>query len=353
MTVLKSCRFLQSSLLEFAHMPSRIFTTLTVILGFSAMGLGQQAACKDVEIPIGVISASGDIFRGLAAEDFIGHLQKRPVTVKLVTFDDGPRRVLIVVDANKKLPSDSRKAQGEMLRTILDNARPQDTFALISTRGHGPQMKFTADRSAIKLALASENGPENGKEKELGVLDGVMTGMEWFGNPQSGDSIVVMAADMEGNHKTNAKLVARALEEKHIRLFGLALGPVTTKNSVAGETVTNASMGLAYSRPVVGDVTYTTGDDNFFPLTVNSGGLVLGVVNGDSYHNYHLEDPQVLQAVRQKALSISKMISAYYRMQVEPPQLAHPQDWNLAINPEVQKHAPPMFVLYPHQLGPC
>jgi hypothetical protein len=65
----------------------------------------------------------------LAAEDFVGRLQKKPVTVKVVTFDDGPRRVLIVVDV-KKLSSDSCKAQGEMLRTVLDNARPQDTFAL-------------------------------------------------------------------------------------------------------------------------------------------------------------------------------------------------------------------------------
>lgn len=334
-------------------MLTRIFTSLTVILALSTLGLGQQSACKSVEVPIGVISASGDIFRGLAAEDFVGHLQKKPVTVKLVTFDDGPRRVLIVVDVNKKLSSDARKTQGEMLRTILDNARPQDTFALISVHGRGAQVKFTADRSAIKTALGWDNGQDNGKEKELGVLDGVMAGMEWFGTPQSGDSIVVMAADMEGNHKANPKLVARALEEKHIRMFGLALGPVTTKNSVAGETVTNASMGLAYSRPVVGDVTYTTGDDNFFPLTVNSGGMVLGVINGDSYHSYRLEDPQVLQAVRQKALSVSKMISAYYRMQVEPPQLARPEDWSLTMNPEVQKHSPPMFVLYPHQLGPC
>ena len=334
-------------------MLTRILSALSVILGLSTLGLGQQTACKSVEIPIGVISVSGDIFRGLAAEDFVGHLQKKPVTVKLVTFDDGPRRVLIVVDVNKKLSSDARKAQGEMLRTILDNARPQDTFALISAHGRGPQVKFTADRSAIKNALGWDNGADNGKEKELGVLDGVMAGMEWFGTLQSGDSIVVMAADMEGNHKANSKLVARALEEKHIRMFGLALGPVTTKNSVAGETVTNASMGMAYSRPVVGDVSYSTGDDNFFPLTVNSGGMVLGVINGDSYHSYRMEDPQVLQAVRQKALSVSKMISAYYRMQVEPPQLAHPEDWSLTMNPEVQKHAPLMFVLYPHQLGPC
>lgn len=334
-------------------MLSRVFLALSVILGLSTLGLGQQAACTGVEVPIGVISADGDIFRGLAAEDFVGHVQKKPVTVKLVTFDDAPRRVLIVVDMNKKLSPDSRKAQGEMVRVILDNSRPQDTFALISTHGHGPQVKFTADRSAIKTALGWDNTPDNGKEKELGVLDGVMAGMEWFGTPQPGDSIVVMAADMEGNHKANAKLVAHALAEKHIRMFGLALGPVTTKNSVAGETITNASMGMAYSRPAVGYVGYTTGDDNFFPLTVNSGGLVLGVINGDSYHDYHLEDPKVLQAVRQKALSVLKMISSYYRMQVDPPQLARPEDWSLTVNPEVQKHAPPMFVLYPRQLGPC
>ena len=332
-------------------MLSRVLSALSVILGFSTLGLGQQAACKGVEVPIGVISASGDIFRGLAAEDFVSHVQKKPATVKLVTYDDGPRRVLIVVDVNKTLSPGSRKAQGEVVRTILENSRPQDTFALISTHGHGPQVKFTADRSAIRQALGWDNGPDSGKE--LGVLDGVMTGMEWFETPQSGDSIVVIAADMEGNHKTNARLVARALEEKHIRMFGLALGPVTTKSSLAGETVTTASQGLAYSRPLVGDVAVTTGDDNFFPLTVNSGGMVMVVMNGDSRRTYNLEDPHVLQAVRQKALSVSKMISAYYRMQVEPPPLAHPQDWSLTINPEVQKHAPPMFVLYPHQLGPC
>jgi hypothetical protein len=332
-------------------MPSCIFAALSVILAFCSLGLGQQTACKGAEIPIGVISASGDIFRGLAAEDFLGQLQKKPVSVKLVTFDDGPRRILIVVDVNKKLSPDSRKAESEMVRIILENARKEDTFALIPAHGHGPQVKFTADRPAITLALGADGGGKNGKEP--GVLDSVMEGMGWFESPQSGDAIVVMAADMEGNHKTNAKLVARALEERHIRMFGLALAPVTTKNTIAGETVTNASMGLAYSRPLVGDLAYTTGDDNFFPLTVNSGGLVLGVMNGDNHRSYNLEDPQMIQAVRQKALSVSKMISAYYRMQLEPPQLAHPQDWDLTINPEVQKHAPPMFVLYPHQLGPC
>jgi hypothetical protein len=40
-------------------------------------------------------------------------------------------------------------------------------------------------------------------------------------------------------------------------------------------------------------------------------------------------------------------------MQVEPPAIAKPTDWELTISDEVQKHSTPMFVLYPHELGPC
>lgn len=334
-------------------MLSRFLSALTVILAFPALVLGQQGGvCKAVEIPMSVINSTGDVFRGLAAEDFVGRLQKRPVNVKLVAFDDGPRRVLLVVDANKKLSADSRKAEGEMVRIILENARPQDTFALIPAHGNGPQVKFTTDRSAITLALGAESGGKGGKEP--GVLDSVMEGIEWFEGQQSGDSIVVIAADTEGNHKTNARLVSSALQERHIRMFGLALGPVATQSSVAGGTITSTtSQGLAYAKPLVGEFVYDTGDEHFFPLTVNSGGLVLGALNMDSRRSYSLADPKVLQAVRQKALSVLKMVSAYYRMQIEPPQSAHPQDWSLTIKEEMQKHAEPMFVLYPRQLGPC
>src|SRR5215510_4875167 len=97
-------------------MASRILTVLIVFVALSIPSWAQQAACKAVEIPVGVISASGDVFRGLAAEDFVGRTQKKPVTVKTITYDDGPRRILIVVDTNKKLSSDSRKAEVELVQ---------------------------------------------------------------------------------------------------------------------------------------------------------------------------------------------------------------------------------------------
>jgi hypothetical protein len=330
----------------------RILTGLSVVCALSSNGIAQQSACKASDVPVGVISVSGNVFRGLAAQDFIGRVQKKPVAVKGLTFDDGPRRVLIVADLSKKLSADSRKAEDEMIKTLLANARPQDTFAIMPARGPGQDVKFTDDRSAISQALGQPGDGKRGKEP--GVLDTVMTGIEWFGAPQPGDAIVVMAPDLEGNHKANAKMVAKALHDNHIRMFGLALGPVETKNSVASHMITSTtSQGLAEAQPLVGSILYETGDEHFFPLTTNSGGLVLNVMNADPRRTYSMADPRLADSVRQKARSVSNMIAAYYRMQVEPPAIAKPTDWDLTITDEIQKHSAPMFVLYPHELGPC
>ena len=333
-------------------MMCRIFTALSMVVFFSSLVFAQQSGCKAADIPIGVISLNGDPFRGLVAEDFIGHIQKKPVAVKGIAFDDGPRRILIVADVNKKLSADSRKAEDEMIKTLLASARPGDTFAIMPAHGPGEDVKFTEDHAAISQALGQPGDGKRGKDP--GVLDTVIVGIEWFGTPQPGDSIVVIAADMQASHKATARMVAKALHDNHIRMFGLALGPVQTKNSVAGGFTTSASsQGLAQSEPLVGALIYDTGDENFYPLTTDSGGLVLSAMNADPRRSYSMADPRMVQSVRQKAHSVASMISAYYRMKVEPPQIGRSEDWSLTINEEIQKHSQPMFILYPHELGPC
>jgi len=333
-------------------MAYRILTALGMLMFFFRTVPAQESACKATDIPVGVISLNGDTFRGLAAEDFVGQIQKKPVTVRGVVFDDGPRRVLIVADVNKKLSADSRKAEDEMIKTLLDSARPGDRFAIMAAHGPGQDVKFTEDRKAISEALGQPGEGKRGKDP--GVLDTVMAGIEWFGSPQPGDAIVVIAADMGGSRKANARMVAKALHDNHIRMFGLALGPVETKSSVAGGfTTTASSQGLAQTEPLVGELVYQTGDENFFPLTTNSGGLVLSVMNADSRRTYSMADPRMVQSVRKKAHSVASMISAYYRMKIDPPHVTRPEDWSLTVNQEIQKHAQPMFILYPHELGPC
>jgi hypothetical protein len=335
---------------EFLMLNRLLISFGVLLINLSGIATAQQA-CKTVELPIGVISITGDVFRGLAAEDFDAHIQKKPVGLKSLTYDDGPRRIVIVLDASRNLSTDAHKAEATLVEALLAAARPQDTFALLPARAPGREVDFTTDRRAIAAAMG-DNGGKQGKGP--GVLDAVMAGIERFGAPQSGDAIVVIAYELEGNHKANAKTVAKALQEHHVRMFGLALGPVATRNILAGGTMTSTtSQGLARTELGIGDFTYNTGDENFFPLTVNSGGLVLGVMNMDSRHSYEMSNARFAQEVQQTAQSVAKMIDAFYRMQVDPPPLSHAEDWSLDINDSIKKHSQPMFVLYPHALGPC
>jgi hypothetical protein len=329
---------------------NRLFALLAVFLPLASNLVAQQT-CKPVDIPVSVMSVKGDTFRGLAPEDFVAQLQHKPVALKSLTYDDGPRRVLFVVDTSKKLSADTRKSEVMMIEAMLAAARPEDTFALLPARGPGREVDFTSDKRAITQAIEDRGKPEG---KEPGVLDAVMAGIDRFGKPQTGDAIVVIAAELEGNHKANAKSVAKALEEHHIRMFGLALGPVSTRNVAAGGTVTSTTtQGLAYTTPLTGGITYNTGDEHFFPLTVDSGGLVLGVMNVDSRRSYNLADARLAQEVQQKARAVLNMITALYRLQLDGPPLSRAEDWTLDISDALKKQLQQVFLLYPRALGPC
>jgi hypothetical protein len=331
-------------------MTSRILILFGLLFGLAA-GSAAQQACKAIEVPVGVISASGETFRGLSAADFAGRASKGSVAVRSIVFDDGPRRVLFVVDTSKKLSANTRKAEIELIDTLTAASRPEDSLALITARGPGGEVKFGENRSGLAQAL-SQSGSGHGKD--WGVLDAVLEGIDWFSEPRPGDAIVVIAADLDGNHKASPKTVAKALGDHHIRMFGLALGLVTTKSTVATRTVTSTvSQGLAQTTPLTGAVMLATGDENFFPLTANSGGLLLSVVNGDPGRSYNMDDPKLRQQVKQKGQAVLNMISSFYRAQIEPPQLSHPEDWTLDVTENIRKHEPAMWVLYPRELGPC
>jgi hypothetical protein len=313
----------------------------------------QQEACRGLEIPVGVINFGGESFRGLAAQDFLIHSQKGSVAVKSITYDDSPRRILLVVDTSRKLSPNLRKAEVELIKTFAATVRPEDTIGLLTARGPGAIVKFGDPRANLADAISQETNSKEGKDR--GVLDAVQQGAEWFTPSRPGDAIVVIAREMEGNHKANAKSVAKALADHQIRLFGLALGPVQTRNTTTSAYQTSTtSQGLALATPQTGDLIYDTGDENFYPLTVNSGGLVTLVVDPENKQfSDNVDSPQVQQRVRFRAQMIGNAIDSFYRMVIQP-QHPMPGEWlDLGLTESIQKNSPKMWLLFPHSLGPC
>src|SRR5258708_19898682 len=99
----------------------RILTALSVVFFLSSLGPAQQSACKAGDIPVGVISPNGDIFRGLAVGDFFGRLQKKAVTRKTLSHYDGPRPELIFAGVKRKLSHAFANAQIQTIKTLLFN----------------------------------------------------------------------------------------------------------------------------------------------------------------------------------------------------------------------------------------
>ncbi len=321
-----------------------------ILVAVGAVAAAQSESCKVNEVPVGIVNANGEAYMGLNVSSFTGRAGRVAVPIKSLTLDDGPRRIVLIVDQGKKVNADGRKAQQDMLATLLGAARAEDSFALITARGSSQVVKFGEERSALSAAVNSEGTGSHGKD--LGVMDAILQGIDMFGQGKQGDSIIVMAYDLEGNHGANAKRVAKALEDHHVRLFGLSLGPVSTRNIAASGQATTA-WGLATATSAAGDMVFDTGDDNFYPLTRNSGGLVVAVLNYDTKTNFSMKNPALQARVRQQARIVFNMISAFYRMELEPIQLGRSEDWNIEVGDSLRKSVPHMFLLYPHQLGSC
>jgi hypothetical protein len=321
--------------------------SLLILLSMS-QALGQQSSCT-TELQVGIDTVTGESYKGISAQDFIGQASKGKVAIKSLTYDDGPRRVVLVVDGNKKLSGDTRKAQSDLVKTILSSARPDDSFALVVARGSDRIVKFGEEKSAYTDAVPHEGDPRSAKP--LGVLDGVMEGLKLLGEHKAGDTILVIASDLEGNRSANPNTVAKALQEQQTRMFGLALGPVSRSNVAAGGQAMTA-WGLATVTPGIGAIHYEAGDENFLPITVNSGGAVLSAINGDARHDYSMKDPKVEQQVKHSAQVAWNMIASFYRMEISRSE-NRAEEWTLQPDENLRKSAPRMVVLYPHQLGPC
>ncbi|HEY6251590.1 MAG TPA: hypothetical protein VI685_16655 [Candidatus Angelobacter sp.] len=330
-------------------MLTRAFFLFSTLFLFTFSAAAQQAACTAPDIPVSVIKANGDSVEGLVAADFIAELKKQPLPIQSATYDAGPRRILLVMDETRELSADARKAEVEFAATIVSSAQPADSLALVTARGSAREVKFGAERSALMQSL-NESREVQGKGKQLGVLDAVAEGISWFEPPQLGDSIVLIAMDLEGNHNTNLKSVTRLLEEHRIRLFGVALGHLELRNQTSAVQMTGRQ-GMGYvdpGMPMWGQM----GDANFLPLTVNSGGYIVPEDTLSKLHEFKLTDIKK-QQLQKTASTMSGLIDKFYAVRISSTPSAHSEPWTLGLNPGKLQGLPGAHVLYPHEVGPC
>lgn len=212
-------------------------------------------SCQPPEIPVGFVNLNSGPAPDFSTVDFVATVGHNAAALKSMVFDQGPRRILVVLDRDEKLSADTLKGEQFILQTISSSLRQDDQVAVMTVRGRRRLIPFTKNRGELLHVFASENTPAPNAK---GILDTVLEATEMFGPPQSGDAIVVVAAGLGGDDHDRSK-VLMALLQHRIRLFGIALGPVA-RHYAASEnryTVSSGSETVTTSNFDIGDETST------------------------------------------------------------------------------------------------
>ena len=320
-----------------------------IIMALTLSAAAQQSSCTSMDLPVNVIKASGEPVTGLSAADFSVQLKKQAAAIDSAAYGGGPRRILFVVDTTKKLSADARRLEMVFAQAIMAASQSEDNFALITARGISQTVKFGADRSDLTKALQvlNEGAGESG-DNHAGPLDAVTDGVTWFGEPRVGDTIVLMALNLEDNHKANPGSVAKLLGDHGIRLFGLALGPLQLQNSVGAGMALDKD-GFGYRQPGM-QLHESLADPNFFPLSIESGGYIVPVNTIAAHSEFQLNDAKKIQ-MQSNGQLMARLIDNFYDIHIKASSGSHGEATNVSL--DKGHSAAGLHVLFPHNAGAC
>jgi hypothetical protein len=314
-----------------------------------------QKSCR-VDLPVGVVGMDGSLLNGLTASDVTVHLRKQTLAIENVGYDTGPRRILFVLDTSRRLPPEARKAETMMVSYVLSKARPADSFALMTARGASRQVHFEEGRDALMKAVQELAADPKEQTKTPNILDTMMNGVHWFGEPRPGDAIILMADHLEESNSESQyqgrgitgvgpmqgvvsdrgpsfeassrykfSAVADTLAVHGIRVFGLQLGALNFASGV-----------------------YEPSEENLLGITLGSGGYLI-LDAADAFGSYVWNDARAGK-LQNRMYQLYGAIAQFYVLRVNAPTPLHREFWTLELAKDLRKNT---RALYPHLFDPC
>ncbi len=271
----------------------------------------------------------------LTAEAFSAHDRKHPVAIRSLTIGRGPRRLAFVVENGKRMNAAARKIEAAVISGIVSKARPEDSFALITAGGPRMGLPFGSSRDTILATTEQLASPPQGRAKGQSALDAVHEATSWLEPPQAGDSIFVLALNLEGRHRTSFSKVRDALSSGRVRLFGLELGRVTQPNPENLDTASLMGGYLNISHAPVGSV------DHLIQLSRDSGGIEAweDTTKGKRYSVGQAQLERLVAAGE----SMYRAAVTYYVLELD----CAGRNVVIGLLPLVREKFPGAFVLYP------
>ena len=330
--------------------------SLMVLFIFLSPLIGAQEKTCPVDLPVGLIDNKGTLLEGLTPQDLTIRQNKQSLAIESVKYDSAPRRVLLLLDTSARLPVDARKAEVALARYLLSRGRGQDSFGLLTARGPLRQVHFEDGKESILRALQDLSADPKEAMKGENILDTMVQGITWFGQPRPGDAILIMADHLEESNEPT-QFIGRTISgtgpmqgvvtdrgpsfEKQSRI---KFGAVTRMLAEHQLRVFGLQLGALKSAPLAGKV--DPNDENLFGISLATGGFVV-FDPVDSFGSYVLTESR-LQTLQDMAWRLYATISQFYVVRVESKASHTP--WKLELAKDLRSNT---RALYPLQFDPC
>jgi hypothetical protein len=314
-------------------------TTLCLFTICAGLFAQEPRRCS-VEIPAIVALPDATLVQRMGSDGFV--VYSGPAKIEGVSSDRGTRRILFVVETGKQIPPIVRKLEAEIVAEILKNARPEDSFALLTAHGPRREVRFGASKETFRSTVEEIGIGATGKNEGTGVLDAIFEGINWFQPHNTGDAVLVLTMGIESSHQVSFAKTRDGIAKAGIHLFGFQLGPF-----IEGYGQIGLGTGPFGQPTITGWI--DPNRENLFALSRYAGGfVVLENAEGDPWKEYDLTD-QRLHAIRHAAQQEYKAIVEFYKIQLA----GSPKDLEIGLADSIRKQLPQAEVIHPRNDQSC
>ncbi len=300
----------------------------------------QDSPCTKRTIAVGVVDRQWRSVQGLSAANFRGKLQSRYAQILSAAVDNGPRRIVVLMDASGSMmePAEQWQSEKSMVESLIRYGPRGESIALVAFAATVVDTEtFEQEPEAlIKNLGALLSRCERRKVQGQTALYDAMSGARGLlGTAGVGDVIYALTDTADNKSRTEPKKLRESLLTLGVRLFGVVTEPDFWRRGRSPDE--------------------DSGRSHFHSMVSATGGSMLNVRLGNPWSI----DPYIAAETNEGSLNLAllrlyEQMGKFYRLDVRLPQTVDkPTKWKLEVVDADGKPMRGVEVHYPQELMPC